>query len=96
MTINEAIETYTRESAIASAAKKAADAAKKIILSHVGDADELTTDAWTVYVKRTTSIRLDTDALYSDFPDIKETYCKVSVSTSLDAHPVAGSAQKSA
>ena len=96
MTLNEAIETYTRESAKASAAKKAADAAKKIILAHAGDSDEITTDAWTVYVKRTTSTRLDTDALYRDFPDIKEDYGKTTVSTSLDAHARTGENTKTA
>lgn len=86
MTINEAIAIYARESAIASAAKKAADAAKKVILAAVGDGDELTTDEWTVYIKRTPSVGLDTKALYADFPDIKETYGTITYRTTVDPH----------
>ena len=96
MTLNEAIETYTRESAKASAARKAADAAKKFILASAGDGDKVTTDAWIVYIKRTESIRLDTDALYNDFPDIKETYGKTTISTSLDPHALEGENTKTA
>ena len=88
MNINEAIETYTREAAAAAAAKKAADAAKKIILAAMGAENELTTDIWTVYAKRTSSFRLDTEALYNDFPDIKETYGKQTESISISAHAI--------
>lgn len=87
MTINEAIATYAREQAAAAEARKKADAAKRFILAAIGDADEFQTDVWTVYAKRTESTRLDTSALYRDFPDIKETYGKTTVSVSLDVHP---------
>lgn len=43
------------------------------------------TDDYTVTVAVTESLRLDTDALYSDFPDIKTTYGKVSTSRSVKA-----------
>ena len=88
MTINEAIETYTRENAAAAAAKKAADAAKKIIFAAMGDGNELVTDAWTVYRTCTYSTTLDLDKLYLDFPDIKETYGKQSPRQHLEARAI--------
>lgn len=96
MTLNEAIEIYTREDAAAKAAAKAAKAAKEFILAAAGDLDQITTDAWTVYVKASESFRLDTVALYKDFPDIKETYGKTTVSRSLDVHPLAAADGKTA
>lgn len=83
MTIIEAIETYNREKAIETEAKKKAEAAKKFILSFMGDNENIVTDAYTVTLKKTASFRLDTEALYKDFPDIKETYGKTTVSKSL-------------
>ena len=83
MTIKEAIETYNREKTIESEAKKKAEAAKKFILSFMGDNENIVTDAYTVTLKKTSSFRLDTEALYKDFPDIKETYGKTTVSKSL-------------
>ena len=96
MTINEAITIYLEESAKAAEAKKKADAAKKFILAAAGNLDELTTDSWVVYIRRTLSERLDTSALYHDFPDIKETYGKTTVSTSLDAHARTAANKRSA
>jgi len=96
MTLNEAIEIYLTESEKEKASKKAAEAAKAFIKATAGDLDEITTDVWKVYLKRSESFRLDTVALYKDFPDIKETYGKTSVSCSLDIHPVAGAIQKTA
>ena len=83
MTIKEAIETYNREKAIESEAKKKAEAAKKFILSFMGDNENIVTDAYMVTLKKTASFRLDTESLYKDFPDIKETYGKTTVSKSL-------------
>ena len=96
MTLNEAIETYAREDARAKAAAKAAKAAKDFILAAAGDLDQITTDAWTVYVKVTESLRLDQAALLKDFPDIKETYGKTSLARSLDVHPVTAAAGRTA
>ena len=96
MTINEAIKTYTEQNAIASAAKKAAEQAKKFILSAMGNESELKTDSFIVYLKKTSSTRLDTESLYRDFPDIKETYGKESVSKSIDVHKLAKEESKTA
>lgn len=96
MTLNEAIETYAREDARAKAAAKAAKAAKEFILSMAGGMDQITTDVWTVYIKTTESLRLDQTALLKDFPDIKETYGKTTLSRSLDPHPVTAAAGRTA
>lgn len=96
MTLNEAIETYAREDARAKAAAKAAKAAKEFILSMAGGMDQITTDVWTVYIKTTESLRLDQAALLKDFPDIKETYGKTTLSRSLDPHPVTAAAGRTA
>ena len=88
MTLNDAITTYIEQQARANEAGKLAAAAKDFILATCGDVDEFTTDLYRVYVKRTQSTRLDTKALYKDFPDIKETYGKTTVSRSLDPHPL--------
>ena len=86
MTINEAITIYMAEDARAKEAAKKAKAAKEFILAAMGDGSELVTDLYTVYLKTTTSSTLDTKALYKDFPDIKETYGRTSVSKSIDPH----------
>ena len=96
MSLNEAIAAYVENHAIESAAKKKADAAKKIILAACGELDELKTDIWTVYIKRTPSMGLNLEELYKDFPDIKELYPKESIRTSIDAHCIAASATKTA
>ena len=96
MTLNEAIETYAREDARAKAAAKAAKAAKEFILAMAGDLDQITTDVWTVYIKTTESLRLDQAALLKDFPDIKETYGRTTLSRSLDPHPVPAAAGRTA
>ena len=96
MTINEAIKTYTEQNAIASAAKKAAEQAKKFILSAMGNESELKTDSFIVYLKKTSSTRLDTESLYRDFPDIKETYGKVTTSKTVAAVITAGAEGKTA
>jgi len=88
MTTNEAIKIYIEESKKAAEAKKLADNAKKFLLSIAGDNDRITTDEFIVYVNRTFQDVLDTKALYKDFPDIKETYGKLSPRVSLDPHTI--------
>jgi len=96
MTLNEAISTYMEQHARETEAKKQADAAKKFILAMCEGLDEITTDVYRVYIKRTSSVRLDSAALYKDFPDIKETYGIRSVSVSIDPHVIAAAAGKTA
>ena len=88
MTLNEAVKIYVDSSAIVSAERKKADAAKKFIMAAAGTLDEIKTDKWIVYLKRSVSITLDTKKLYADFSDIKETYGRETVSTSIDAHAI--------
>lgn len=85
MDINTIITNYLQAKQQETDAKKRAAAMKELIVQHAGNADNFTTDVYTVIIKTTTSTRLDTSALYADFPDIKETYGKTTTSTSVDA-----------
>lgn len=96
MSINEIITTYIEEKANESAAKKRAEAMKKLILQHAGSADSFQTDIYTVIIKTTSSIRLDTDSLYKDFPDIKNDYGKVTTSRTISAAVTGAAGQKTA
>ena len=96
MTINETISSYLAAKAAETVARKQADAMKKLILDHAGSADHFTTDAFTVVIKTTISSRLDTAALYKDFPDVKSVYGRETVSRSVDAVVNAGALQASA
>jgi predicted phage-related endonuclease len=96
MDINAIIADYIAAKEAERDAKKRADAMKKTILQYAGDAETFTTEDYTVIIKTTSSERLDTAALYNDFPDIKNTYGKVTTSTSIDAAPVSAAEKKSA
>ena len=85
MSINEIITSYLQEKEQEKQAKKRADAMKALILDYAKSADNFTTDIYTVVIKTTTSTRLDTTALYKDFPDIKNTYGKTTTSQTIDA-----------
>lgn len=86
MSINEKIAAYLQEKAKENAAKKASDALKEDILAAMGNEKTLVTDAFTVILKETESIRLDNKKLYAEFGEkqVKELYGKKSVSRSLD------------
>ena len=96
MGINDIIANYLQAKQQETAAKKTAAAMKELILQHAGSADNFTTDVFTVVIKTSESIRLDTAELYKDFPDIKETYGKKTTSKTVDAVITAGAEKKSA
>jgi hypothetical protein len=96
MNINDVITSYLQAKQAEADAKKRAAAMKELILQRAGDADNFTTDVYTVIVKTTTSSRLDTAALYKDFPDIKDTYGKTTTSKTVDAVITADAEKKSA
>ena len=96
MAINDIIGAYIEAKQTETAAKKQAEMMKKLIVEHAGNNDNFTTDMYTVILKTTTSTRLDTKALYSDFPDIKDTYGKTTTSVSVDAVKTAKEGKKSA
>ena len=96
MNINDIITSYLQAKQAEADAKKRAAAMKELILQHAGDADNFTTDVYTVIVKTTTSSRLDTAALYKEFPDIKDTYGKTTTSKTVDAVVTADAEKKSA
>ena len=92
MSINEIVAAYIAAKETESAAKKQAEEMKNLILDYAGNNDNFTTDLYTVVVKTTASTRLDTAALYKDFPDIKTVYGKTTASKSITA--VATAAEK--
>ena len=96
MSINDIIANYLQAKQAEADAKKRAAAMKELILQHAGNADNFTTDVYTVIIKTTVSTRLDTATLYKDFPDIKETYGKTTTSKSVDAVVTADAEKKSA
>lgn len=96
MNINDIITSYLQAKQAETDAKKRAAAMKELILQHAGDADNFSTDVYTVIIKTTTSSRLDTAALYKDFPDIKNTYGKTTTSKTVDAVVTADAEKKSA
>lgn len=83
MSKNEIIAAYIAATEAEKAAKKQAETMRALILDLLGDAASLETDLYTVAVKATESLRLDTKALYHDFPDIKRDYGKTTVSRSV-------------
>ena len=96
MSINEIIASYNAAKEEERAAKRRADAMKALILEHAKGAELFTTDVYTVVIKTSTSTRLDTAALYKDFPDIKETYGKTSTSKTVEAMLTADATKKPA
>ena len=96
MDINTIVADYIRAKEEENSAKKRAAALKDLILNHAGNAEIFTTDVYTVFIKTTTSSRLDTAALYKDFPDIKKEYGKETTSKTVDAVVTADAEKKSA
>ena len=96
MNINDVITSYLQAKQAETDAKMRAPAMKELILQHAGDADNFTPDVYTVLVKTPTSSRLDTAALYKDFPDIKDTYGKTTTSKTVDAVVTADAEKASA
>ena len=84
MDINSIIADYIAAKEQEAAAKKRAAALKSLILDNAKGADT------------TTSSRLDTAALYRDFPDIKSVYEKQTTSTTVTAVVTADAEKKSA
>lgn len=83
MTKNEMISAYLAMKEQERKAKEKAEELKKLILDFIGNNPLFETDEYSVIVKTTESTRLDTKTLYKDFPDIKNTYGKTTVSKTL-------------
>lgn len=96
MGINEIIAAYIAAKQQESNAKKQAESMKALLIEHAAGRELFTTDLYTVFVKTTTSSRLDTIALYRDFPDIKDVYRKETTSTTINAIETAAAAKKPA
>jgi len=83
MTKNEIIAAYVAASEAEKAAKKQVENLKAMIMDFMQDKALFETDLYSVLIKETESTRLDTKALYKDFPDIKKDYGKTIVSRSV-------------
>ena len=83
MSINQIIRDYLQAKETEKQAKKQADNLKRLILDAAKDNPLFETDAYSVFIKKTESTRIDSDALYRDFPDIKQAYGRTSVSCSI-------------
>ena len=81
--INNIVSEFVALTEMEKQTKKRIDELKTLIIDHAGDSDSFTTDNYTIVIKQTESIRLYTKALYKDFPDIKNTYGKTSISKSV-------------
>lgn len=84
-TIDEIIRKYNDAKAAEAIAKKEAAALKDLIIEYAKDRKTFDTDLYNVIIKETITTRLDSAALYKDFPDIKKEYGKESVSVSIAA-----------
>ena len=86
MSINEIIAELIESEAMKKAAERRYKAAKAAVMEYAAGRDFFETDEYSVFVKATESSRLDTDALYADFPEIKrDMYRKTTVSHSVTA-----------
>lgn len=83
MTINEAVSALVTAREREKALKKEIETLSALIKDHAGSADTFVTDDFTVIMKTTISNRLDTKALYKDFPDIKDVYNRPTTSMSI-------------
>ena len=84
MSINEIVSLYAMAKEQEKKAKQEKENLKALILEYAKDSDIFETENFTVTIKKTESKRLDTKALYKDFPDIKSVYEKVTESVSID------------
>lgn len=84
-TIDEIIRRFNEAKAAEAAAKKEAAAMKDLIVEFAKNRKTFDTDLYNVIINESSTTRLDTAALYKDFPDIKKEYGKESVSVSIAA-----------
>ena len=85
MDINTIIAAYIESKEQEKQAKKQAETMKALILDYAKNAEFFKTDIYNVFIKTTSSTRLDTTTLYKDFPDIKNVYGKTTTSKTIDA-----------
>ena len=96
MNKNEIIAAYVAATEAEKRAKKQAEEMKNLIIEFMGSAATIETDLYSVIIKETETTRLDTKALYKDFPDIKKDYGKTSVSRSVTVAARSAAATKTA
>ena len=80
MDINTIINLYNSAKEQEREAKKQAEKLKAMILNHASGSELFETENYIVMIQKRISTRIDTETLYKDFPDFKETYGKQTVS----------------
>ena len=85
MNIDEIIAGMNAAKEEKASAEKREKFYKALLLDYAGGRACFETDVFMVTIKTTTSTRLDTTALYNDFPDIKREYGKTTESKSVTA-----------
>ena len=83
MEINSIIHAYMETVENRKAMEKQEENLKKMIYDFMGENTFAETGFYFMTIKETATTRLDTKALYKDFPDMKEVYGKTSISKSL-------------
>ena len=83
MDINSIINAYMETMENRKALEKQEENLKKLIYDYMGENTFAETGFYFMTIKETETTRLDTKALYKDFPDMKEVYGKTSISKSL-------------
>lgn len=96
MDINYIISEYVAAAAAEKAAKKRAENARALLLEKLAGRDSVVTDEYSVIIKKNVSTRLDTTALYKDFPDVKREYGRESVTTTVNVAALAADGTRSA
>lgn len=85
MSINEIVAAYMEAKETEKIVSARVKELSALILDAADGRSVFDTDDYTVTVAVTESLRLDTGSLYKDFPDIKRTYGKTTVSRSVKA-----------
>ena len=94
MSINEIISAYMQAKQEKTDAEKREKLYKALIIENAAGREFIDTEEYNVILKTTESIRLDTTALYKDFPDIKKDYGKLSASVTIVTTEKKSSAEK--
>lgn len=85
MNINTIIAEYNKAKEQERTAKKAAEQLKQLILNYASGSGYFETETYIVMIEKRKSTRIDTETLYKDFPDFKDTYGKTTFSDIITA-----------
>lgn len=96
MSINETITAYNAAKAQENAAKKEKEKLAALIINHANGRDFFATDEYNVVIDKRTRTGIDTETLYKDFPDFKDTYGKTTEYNVITAKAITKATEKTA